>query len=60
MLDLGWELLLKDKYEPSTDKEALVNVQEKFATCKMATTREDPALWLDKLKTVNKRLAGID
>jgi hypothetical protein len=31
-----------DEYEPSMD-EALVNVQEKFGTCKMTMTTEDCA-----------------
>ena len=34
----GWKLL-KEEYEPSTD-EALVNVQEKFVTCKMISNSD--------------------
>jgi hypothetical protein len=26
----------------------------------METDKEDPALWIDKLKMINKRLGGID
>jgi hypothetical protein len=55
---IGWEKL-KEEYEPTTDK-ALVDVQEKFVTCRMESMTEDPALWIDKLKVINKRLASID
>jgi hypothetical protein len=54
----GWGLL-KEEYEPTTE-EALISVQEKFVTCKMVTDGKDPALWIDKLKVINKRLGGIN
>jgi hypothetical protein len=47
----GWEKL-KEEYEPTTD-EALIEVLEKFITCKMESKLEDPVLWIDKLKVVN-------
>jgi hypothetical protein len=50
---------LKEEYEPSTD-EALIDVQEDFVKCKMTSKDEDPALWIDKLKVINKRLGSID
>jgi hypothetical protein len=53
-----WELLCEE-YEPSPD-EALISMQETFVTCKMMTTMKDPALWIDKLKIINKQLGGID
>jgi hypothetical protein len=53
----GWELL-KEEYEPSTDED-LINIQEKFVTCKIVTNTDNPALWIDKLKVINKRLGGI-
>jgi hypothetical protein len=49
----GWKLL-KEEYKPSTDKD-LINIQEKFVTCKMVTNMDNPALWTDKLKVINKR-----
>jgi hypothetical protein len=33
---------------------------QEFVTSKMMTTTEDPALWIHKLKIINKRLGGID
>jgi hypothetical protein len=41
-----------------TDK-ALIDVQEQFVKCKMELMTEDLALWIDKLKVINRRLAGI-
>jgi hypothetical protein len=55
---IAWEKM-KDGYEPTTD-EALINVQEEFVKCKMTLKTEDPALWIDKLKVINKRLGSID
>jgi hypothetical protein len=55
---IAWSKL-KEEYEPTTD-EALIEVQEEFVRCKMLSKKDDPALWIDKLKVINKRLAGID
>jgi hypothetical protein len=54
----GWEQL-KEEYEHTTE-EALISMQEKCVTCKMVMNNEDPALWINTLKVINKRLGGIN
>ena len=55
---LAYSELLRE-FEPKND-DALVDVQEKYATCQIESPQEDPALWIDRLKIINSRLAGID
>ncbi len=55
---LAYNELLKE-FEPKND-DALVDVQEMYATCQIKNPSEDPSKWIDRLKIINSRLAGID
>ncbi len=55
---LAYNKLLKEFKSKNDD--ALADVQEKYATCQIKSPQEDLALWIDRLKIINSRLAGID